>query len=142
MECVFCKIINKEIPAEILYEDKYVIVFLDINPISKGHSLVVPKKHFESLEDVDDKYLKKIITRIKKVSSILIKAVNKEGFNLLLNNKKAAGQLINHLHFHIIPRSLGDNVNLENSKYIYSEGEKKEIIKNFKYFKRSKKDLK
>jgi len=138
MECVFCKIINREIPADILYEDKFVIAFLDINPLAKGHSLIVPKKHFESLEEMDDKYLKKIIVRIKKISELIVKATNKEGFNLLLNNKKAAGQLINHIHFHIVPRSMGDNVNLENSKYIYQENEKKEIIRNFKYFKRSK----
>jgi histidine triad (HIT) family protein len=137
-ECVFCKIINKELDADVLYEDKFVIAFLDINPIAKGHCLVVPKKHFENLDEIDDNYLKKIITKVKKIGKILEKATEKEGFNLILNNKKAAGQFVNHLHFHIIPRSLGDNVNLESSKYIYREKEKEEIIKNFKYFKRSK----
>jgi histidine triad (HIT) family protein len=137
-ECVFCKIINKELNADVLYEDKFVIAFLDINPIAKGHCLVVPKKHFENLDEIDDNYLKKIITKVKKIGKILEKATEKEGFNLILNNKKAAGQFVNHLHFHIIPRSLGDNVNLESSKYIYKEKEKEEIIKNFKYFKRSK----
>ncbi|MEM1577664.1 MAG: HIT family protein [Candidatus Pacearchaeota archaeon] len=133
MECIFCKIINKQIPSDIIYEDKDVICFLDINPIARGHALLLPKKHFNHLLEVDKKTLGILLKKIKFVAENLIKATESEGFNLLLNNRKAAGQVIDHIHFHIIPRKENDGVKLDwSSKYIYKDNEKKQIIKKFK----------
>ncbi len=110
MECVFCKIANKEVPAEIVYEDENVIAFLDISPAAKGHTLVVPKEHFEDLTNVPEEIVSKVIRVVKRVTKAL-KSFN-DGVNVLQNNGKAAGQLIPHIHFHIIPRKENDNLEI------------------------------
>lgn len=102
--CLFCKIAKKEIPANIIYEDKDVIAFLDIRPINPGHALVVPKKHSENIYDMDEKTLEKIGPVLKKVAIAVKKATNAEGINIGMNNEGVAGQVIMHPHFHIIPR--------------------------------------
>ena len=106
--CIFCKIINKEIPSDIVYEDKEVIVFLDIRPINNGHLLVVPKKHTTNLYDTDDKTLSNLVKVIKKTAIALKTAVNADGINIGQNNERAAGQIVDHVHFHVIPRFNND----------------------------------
>ncbi|WP_456418703.1 HIT family protein [Methanocaldococcus infernus] len=101
--CIFCKIVNKEIPAKIVYEDDYVISFLDINPRSKGHTLVVPKKHYERFDELPDEELCKLMVGVKKTIEIL-KKLNFKGYNIVNNNGRAAGQEVDHVHIHIIPR--------------------------------------
>lgn len=131
-DCIFCKIIAKQIPASIVYEDNYVIAFLDINPVAKGHCLVLPKQHYERIEDIPNDLLKEFIVRVKKIAVTLVKAVGKDSFNIVVNNGKAAGQLIFHSHWHIIPRINNDGVSIEGHKlYKYEEGEKEEIVKSF-----------
>ncbi|WP_456471587.1 HIT family protein [Methanocaldococcus sp.] len=105
--CIFCKIANKEIPSKIVYEDPYVIAFLDINPRSKGHTLVVPKKHYKTLDEMPDEELCHLIKGVKETIKIL-KKLNFDGYNIVNNNGKAAGQEIDHVHIHIIPRYEGD----------------------------------
>jgi histidine triad (HIT) family protein len=111
--CIFCKIINNEIHSTKIYEDKDVLVILDVRPATKhgGHCLVMPKKHFELITDFPDKLLFKLIKIIKKMSKALLKYG--EGLNILLNNKKVAGQAIPHVHFHLIPRFPNDGVLVE-----------------------------
>lgn len=106
--CLFCKIAKKNIPANIVYEDKDVLAFLDIRPINPGHTLVVPKKHSTNIYDIDDETLIKIAPVLKKMSIAVKKAVNAEGINIKMNNEGVAGQVIMHPHFHIIPRFDGD----------------------------------
>ncbi|WP_423792592.1 HIT family protein [Methanocaldococcus indicus] len=101
--CIFCKIVNGEIPAKVVYEDDYVLAFLDINPRSKGHTLVIPKKHYEKFEDIPDEELQKLILGVKKTLNIL-KKLGFSDYNIVNNNGKLAGQEVNHVHFHIIPR--------------------------------------
>lgn len=103
--CIFCKIINKEIPAQIIYEDKYCIGMLDINPQSEGHTLIIPKKHYETLTDIDDKTLKHIIIIVKKISNLIKEKLNYSDYNIIMNNGPKADQEINHAHIHIIPRN-------------------------------------
>ncbi|HIP84204.1 MAG TPA: HIT family protein [Methanothermococcus okinawensis] len=105
--CIFCKIVKKEIPAKILYEDEKTMAFLDINPRSKGHTLVIPKEHYETFEEVPEDVALHLVKTIKKVLEIL-KPLNYHGYNILSNNKPAAGQEVPHLHFHIIPRYRGE----------------------------------
>ena len=126
-ECVFCKIVNKEIPSTRIYEDKDVLVMLDIRPATKhgGHTLVLPKKHFELINEIPNKLLNKIILVIKKISKALLKYGH--GLNILQNNKKIAGQAIPHVHFHLIPRFENDGVMVERwvaNKYKNNEAEK------------------
>ena len=102
--CIFCKIIEKSIPATILYEDQTVIAFLDISQTTRGHTLVVPKEHFADIEDIDDDTLAHLIKVVKKLSVKIKTKMGANGINILNNNGLAAGQTVEHLHFHIIPR--------------------------------------
>ncbi len=101
--CIFCKIVNGEIPAKVVYEDEYVLAFLDINPRSKGHTLVIPKKHYETFDEIPDEELSKFILGVKRTVEKL-KKLGFKGYNIVNNNGKVAGQEVNHVHFHIIPR--------------------------------------
>ena len=109
MENIFLKIINREIPADIIYEDDLVIAFLDIMPVNKGHTLVVPKKHFVNILDGDPETLAHMIKISQKVAQAQVKELGAEGFNLVVNNGVAGGQEVMHSHFHIIPRYTNDN---------------------------------
>jgi histidine triad (HIT) family protein len=101
MNCIFCKIINKEIPAKIIYEDEYTLAFYDINPQVKIHIIVIPKKHIEDFYSIDDtNILNHIQTAIKKVVDIL--KVKETGFRVVTNNGKDATQSVFHVHFHVL----------------------------------------
>ncbi len=107
-DCIFCKIVKGEIPSTRIHETEECYSFLDINPINPGHLLVIPKKHFTTLFDIPDDVLAELICSVKKLSEAVYKAVSAEGINVVQNNYRAAGQLIDHAHFHIIPRFAND----------------------------------
>ena len=107
-DCIFCKIIVKEIPSKILYQNNDAIAFLDIFPISQGHTIVIPKKHYTNLETIPINELYEVMGTVKIVSKLIYKNLRIDGYNILQNNYKAAGQVINHFHIHIIPRSSSD----------------------------------
>ncbi len=109
--CIFCKIVKGEIPSEKIHEDDTTFAFLDINPVNLGHTLVVPKKHFENIYDVDDNVVAHIMKVAKKVS-VALKKIGADGINITMNNDKDAGQVVFHLHMHVIPRLKGDNLHL------------------------------
>jgi len=122
-DCVFCKIIKGEIPCTKIYEDKNTLAFLDINPITKGHTLVIPKEHATIIEELTDDSLSKTMVVVKKIVTVLDQL--NEGCNLGLNNKEAAGQLVPHVHFHIMPRNKGDGlVSWPGGKYKEGEADK------------------
>jgi len=102
--CIFCKIVKGEIPCSKLYEDDDVLAFLDIGPVNKGHALVLPKEHHETLFDTPDDVLAKVSAALKKVGNAVKDSTDADGLNLLQNNFRASGQLVPHLHFHLIPR--------------------------------------
>ncbi|MBW3012313.1 HIT family protein [Candidatus Woesearchaeota archaeon] len=133
-ECIFCKIAKKEIPADVIYEDSNVMAFLDIMPISKGHALVIPKKHSENILDIGEEDLKKLIVGIKKTAKAVLKGTGAEGINVSMNNNRAAGQLVFHTHFHIIPRFSDDGLkHWPQGRYAEGESAKiaAKIIKEF-----------
>lgn len=111
-DCVFCKIAQKEIPAGAgkLYEDENFIAFLDINPVNFGHSLLIPKKHYKNLYELPDEVLSEIAPLIKKMAIAVKYGVNADGINIIMNNDSAAGQIVPHSHFHIIPRFADDGL--------------------------------
>ncbi len=109
-QCIFCKIASGQIPAVKIYEDVVVIAFLDINPVSEGHTLVVPKAHYDRLHDCPTELLAGITSSLGKIGKAVCDATNADGYNVLCNNGKAAGQLVAHLHFHIIPRRDNDGL--------------------------------
>ena len=112
--CVFCAIAAGEIPAFKVYEDELVLAYLDINPFTKGHTLVIPKEHSKGLVDTPDETLAAIIARVKKVAAHLQERLGCDGFNILQNNGEAAGQTVMHVHFHIVPRYGQEPIAFEN----------------------------
>jgi len=126
-ECLFCKMVAGKIPVTKIYEDDVVLAFLDIGPISDGHTLVIPKQHCEKLHACPADLLGQVSSRLGKIAGAVAAAVGSDGYNVLCNNGRAAGQLIEHLHFHIIPRTAGDGVFNRWPSYKYEEG-KAELI--------------
>lgn len=110
MDCVFCKIINGEIPSKKIYEDEYTYAFLDIAKDIDGHTLVIPKKHVKSILDCDDETLAQVMSTIRKVSKHYVECLGFDGINILNANEEAAEQSVFHLHFHIIPRKNDDGL--------------------------------
>ena len=106
--CIFCKIINKQIPSSVVYEDDDVIAFLDISQATKGHTLVLSKKHYSNLLEIDEEVLAKIIKVAKTIASSMVKSLGAQGFNLVNNCNEVAGQSVMHFHLHVIPRYEGD----------------------------------
>ncbi len=106
--CAFCNIINKNEDAHIVYEDDISLAFLDIRPIFYGHTLIVPKKHIETIYDLEDSISKKFISNIKYVGKAVEIATKSEGTLIIVNN--VVSQSVPHLHMHIIPRKFGDGL--------------------------------
>ncbi|WP_210369711.1 HIT family protein [Borreliella garinii] len=126
-DCIFCKIVNKELPSYKVYEDDLVLAFLDINPLTVGHTLVIPKEHSENLLNMDDKFNERVLRVCKKISNAL-KRINSSiygGINIYSSLGAGAGQEVFHTHFHVIPRfkndgfgfKRGDKINLEVEKF-------------------------
>jgi histidine triad (HIT) family protein len=115
--CIFCKIAKGEIPSTKIYEDENIISFLDINPSVKGHALVVPKKHFENIYDVDDETLKNIVSVAKKIALKQKEALKCDGGNIFLNVNRSGGQLVPHIHMHVVPRYDDDGKELKFSSH-------------------------
>ncbi len=105
--CVFCKIAAKKAPSTTIYEDETIMAFLDIRPLYKGHTLVIPKKHYTDIFDISDNELKEIHSITKKIAPAIKKATNADGISIIQQNGKAAGQDIFHMHVHVVPRFEG-----------------------------------
>lgn len=103
-DCIFCKIINGEIPSAKVYEDDEVYAFLDISQVTKGHTLMIPKTHTKNIYETPAEVAKEFFARIPKVANAIKAAYNPVGMNLLQNNEAAAEQSVFHLHIHLIPR--------------------------------------
>lgn len=109
-QCIFCKIANGEIPSATIYEDEDFRVILDMGPAAKGHALLLPKKHFSNLFELEDEIAGKALKVAKKVAEKMTKALDCDGFNLVQNNGEVAGQTVFHFHIHLIPRYQGDGI--------------------------------
>lgn len=131
-DCIFCKIISGEIPGNKIAENDLAIAFLDIAPLNKGHSLVIPKKHFENIEDIEEEDLKAVIALTKKVANSVKKAVRADGINLYQCNEPAAQQVVMHYHMHIIPRFEGDDLGFAWNTKEFSEKETTELLERIK----------
>lgn len=111
-ECIFCRIVKGEIPCARIYESDNVLAFLDVMPVNKGHVLVIPKGHYETLLDIPEEILKEISSAVKKVAGAVKKGVGADGLNIMMNNYPAAGQEVPHAHIHIVPRFKADGLKL------------------------------
>ena len=113
-DCIFCKINKKEIPSYTIYEDDDFRAFLDINPITNGHVLVVPKKHYENMFELEDDMVPKIYEVAKKIYEILKEKLDCEGLTLIQNN--GLGQDVKHYHLHLIPRYAHDEIEYKSNE--------------------------
>lgn len=133
-ECIFCKIVKGEIPSAKVYEDNNFLAFLDIRPLNKGHTLVIPKAHYETILDMPENEMKEISHIVKKIAHALSLAVAPDGFNIFCNNKAAAGQEVPHIHFHIAPRFRNDGHAFKWNHGMYKQGEMEQVREKISKF--------
>ena len=107
-DCVFCKIVAGELPATKIYEDDDTLAFMDIGPVVKGHTLVIPKEHYDPITATPPEVLQKLITVVQKVAKAQYEGLNADGINVSQANGAVAGQEVPHIHFHVIPRFTDD----------------------------------
>ncbi len=125
--CIFCKIIGKEISSTIVYEDEFFVAIMDISPANKGHVILLTKKHMANIFEMDELVAREIMPVVSKISTSMKEKLKCEGINILQNNGEVAGQTVNHYHIHLIPRYKEDGVNITWNHKTYEEGEVKEI---------------
>lgn len=111
-DCIFCKIIRGEIPCAQLYADEHVISFMDIGPVNRGHALVLPKAHYATLFDMPPALGEHIVAATQRVGTAIMDATGAKGLNVLQNNFATAGQMVFHVHWHLIPRFADDGLTL------------------------------
>ena len=133
-DCIFCKFVKKEIEVAIVFENDYVLAFLDTNPAGKleGHTLVIPKIHCATIDECDNNILCETIKAIKLLVPAIKQVSGAQGINVIQNNGKAAGQFINHLHFHLIPREIGDGIRFDENRRNIKPMEQLEVSKAIK----------
>lgn len=135
-DCIFCKIVKGTVPSHKVFENAHTIAFLDISPCAVGHTLVIPKKHYKNMEDVPVQELSEVMKTVQIVGKACMKVLSAPAFNIHQSNNKPAGQVVFHLHFHVIPRFENDGMIF---KWQVSENAKQQIplvkekmIKSFK----------
>ncbi len=127
-DCVFCKIVQGQIPCDKVYEDDLVLAFLDIAPITLGHTLIVPKEHHTSITTLPAAGCARIMEVAPRLGSALMRATEAGGFNLLLANGTVAGQVVPHTHLHVVPRHVDDDVVMPTGRAAYPSPERKHEI--------------
>ncbi|MCE1188274.1 MAG: HIT family protein [Ignavibacteria bacterium] len=132
MDCIFCKIVERQAPAEIIYEDDAVIAFLDTRPMNFGHTLVIPKCHCENFLELPNNSIPNIFGIAQKVAFAVQDSLQCSGFNLVVNNGKDAGQSVFHFHVHIIPRFSTDSFRFDLNFKRYNPEEIIEIGKKIR----------
>ena len=122
-ECIFCRIIDGQVPAATLIETDKVISFLDVGPVNFGHALVLPKRHAEGLLDLAQDELHVAIFTARRIAAAVAEATGSPAFNIVLNEGEAAGQVVGHVHFHVIPRRADDGFEMGWRRLSYEEGQ-------------------
>ena len=121
-DCLFCKIISGEIPSEKIRETKHTYAFLDINPVHPGHTLVVPKEHSLDIFEISPESWMRVMKEVHTLAPVIKEATGADGINIIMNNRRSAGQLVDHTHVHIIPRYADDGLK-GLPQHPYAEGE-------------------
>jgi histidine triad (HIT) family protein len=131
-DCIFCKIASGVIPSGKVYETDEVFAFMDIAPVSDGHTLIVPRKHYEKMEDCPPEVLAEMGRVLGIVAKAVVQGTGADGYNVICNRGQAAGQVVEHVHFHVIPRTAGDNVFHRWPAYKYPPGRAEELLARIK----------
>jgi histidine triad (HIT) family protein len=121
-DCVFCKIVAGDIPALTVLDTPDALAFLDVSPLAPGHVLLVPKSHAATLADMTAKQAADIAQHLPRLTQVILDATGANGINILQNNGREAGQVVEHVHFHLIPRCEGDGLGYRWSAQSYAEG--------------------
>ena len=124
-DCVFCRIVAGRIPAAWVYDDDYVLAFLDIAPFNKGHCLIIPKQHYNSLTIIPPEIAGRMMEVAARLGAAVLHTTHADGFNLLLSNGVVAGQIVPHTHLHIIPRFPNDGFMLPTRTVAYFDEDEK-----------------
>ena len=127
--CIFCKIISGEIPSAVIFENDEFKVILDRFPASKGHVLIIPKKHFDNIFDIEPELGGRLFTLAVRMAGIVKKATGAENMNIIQNNGPLAGQTVNHFHLHIIPRYENDSISVKWSQLQLTDDEIEDVRK-------------
>lgn len=125
MDCIFCRIVEGQIPSMKVFESERVFAFLDINPLAEGHLLVIPKRHYERLDEMPAAEVAELAGHLPKLGAAVVAATGAQGYNVLQNNGVCAGQAVDHLHFHIIPRVPDDGLGYRWPAKTYESGRDK-----------------
>ncbi|MCF7819928.1 MAG: HIT family protein [Candidatus Pacebacteria bacterium] len=120
-DCIFCKIVKGEVSSYRIYENDKVLAFLDKNPTSPGHLLVIPKDHYENLEEISENFLAEVVKVVKIMGQKVKEKLNYPAYNVIQNNGKEAGQIIDHLHFHVLPRKSDDGLTFPSGQEVKEE---------------------
>lgn len=131
-ECIFCEIVKGEIPCYKVYEDEKTLAFLDINPVNVGHALVMPKNHVPKISVAEEDDLLALTKALKKVVKGVEKSMGVDNLNVFVNQGRDAGQLIPHLHYHVVPRHAGDGVKFDVPQRKLSEEEFKDVVEKIR----------
>jgi histidine triad (HIT) family protein len=126
-DCIFCKIVSGEIPSDIVFENEHCIAVLDISPIAEGHTVIILKQHYKNLLDAPDESAAALIHACKRVGAAVRGALGADGFNVFCNNERCAGQVIDHIHMHVVPRRNDDGLRLDRPQGRYPKGRAAEI---------------
>ena len=127
--CIFCRIANGEIPSSTIYEDEDFCVFLDLNPATRGHALLVPKEHYANIFELDEELSAKVLKTAARVGAKMKEVLHCDGLNLIQNNGEAAGQTVFHFHLHLIPRYKDDQAGITWKPGKISDEEREELVK-------------
>jgi histidine triad (HIT) family protein len=127
--CVFCKIVSGQIPSARVYEDAVCFSFLDIGPLAEGHLLVIPKNHYERLHEMPANELAELASALPKLGKAILSATGKPAYNMLQNNGAESGQVVPHVHFHLIPRCKDDGLGYRWNAGTYPEGRIEQLAK-------------
>ena len=127
-KCIFCRIVAGEMPCRKIYEDETVIAFLDVNPAVLGHVLIISKMHYETIFDTDELTMRRLAGAVPKIARNMHNQL-KCDITLLQNNGRHAGQIVGHIHFHLIPRKEGDGIHLSHQRTKFEDEEMDQIMK-------------
>ena len=128
MDCIFCRIAAGEIPCHKLFEDEDCLGFLDIGPLAEGHALLIPKGHYPRLSDIPGDELARVTRQLPSLVKAVAGATEAAGCNVLVNDGEVAGQVVPHVHIHVVPRRKGDSLGYRWNAGSYAEGRAEELV--------------
>lgn len=130
-DCIFCRIVRKDLPCSVVFEDEVILAFMDIGPLAEGHLLVIPKPHFENVSDLPADLMAAVAAHFPRLGRALKAVTGATGFNILANEGKAAGQEVGHVHFHLIPRAAEDGLGYRWNPTKYPPGRMDELAERY-----------